>query len=522
MGPRALFRYAGDAIEPPATPEQIDDSVFGDLRLPVAPPVVTPGHADVTLTVGTRTTLPFTIDVAPRKPRVDVVLLADTSESMAEELPVVRRDLLAALRRLARVTDLRVGVAQAKTDAAPPVYRRERNVGPLDAGFDAALGRLDTANGSGLETQLIGLDQLVTGRGMDACPTTGALGKGASRCLNPPVGSLCEVQPDTAGCAVRPGQQADWRDGAVHVVVHATDTTFRNPEGTPRRADGSIDIESVADRYRDEGVLQLGLAVDAEGVPDLARMAALTGTVAPEGGLGCGAHGVPDVAAGRPAVCGSAVHLDRVLYALARTHTATTHVHAETPEDVTPSPALEGVTPEEFDDVDRTVAQHLVARVTVSCVALAPGHYDVALHAEVHDETETEFGIGVDCVLPAVPVQRPPRLVGGLPPVLPPVPPAPVQPPVHLNPNVQPQTQPQAQVQTQVGAAQQEREQVEMALAEIDRVPRPDTVPAPIVLLMAMVGTSVAAACAMQRRTAPALARAAATARTTARSASRS
>lgn len=500
MGPLALYRYAGSAIEPPTPPDAVDDSVFADIAPPPAPPVVTPPHADVTLTVGTRTTLPFTIDVAPLRPRLDVVLLADTSESMAEELPVLRADLLAALHRLARDVDVRVGVAQAKTDAAPPVYRRERDVGPVDASLDAALDRLDPKNGSGLETQLIGLDQVVTGRGMDACPAVAAAGKSAAGCLAPPVGSLCEVQPDAAGCSVRPGQQADFRDGAVHVVVHATDTTFRNPAGTPRRADGRIDIPRVAAEFTEAGVLQLGVAVNPEGVPDLATMAALTGTVAPTSGLDCDGNGVADIAPGRPAVCANAAHLDGVLRALTHAHVSLTHIHAEVPEDEVASPALAGVTPEEFEDVDRTVAQHLVAKVGVSCVDLAPGHYDIALHAEVHDESETDFGIGVDCVLPVVPA-KPPRLIGGVPPVLPivlPAPPAPpAQPLTNVNPNAQ--TQPQAQAQPQTGAARQEREQTEHVVAEADPTPKADL--APLVTIAGMLGVSAAAAYQLQRRT---------------------
>ncbi len=457
MAARALFRYAGNAIEPPVAPDAIDDSAFSSIAPPVEPPVVTPSRADVTLLVGTRATLPFRVDVPPRTPRLDVVFLGDTSESMTDHLPALRRDLVRSLARLAGDVDVWAGVAQAKTDAAPPVYRRERDVGPLGPGVVAALDRLDPRNGSGLETQLIGLDQIVTGAGMDACPSATVAGQRSSRCLNPPVGSLCEVQPDTAGCAVRPGQQADFRDGALHVVVDATDTTFRNPEGTPRGSDGRIDLAGVAAKYREAGVLHVGLAVDPEGVPDLAAMSTLTGAVAPGGGLDCDGDGRVDVGAGRPAVCADAAHLDGVLRALLHAHAPVTHVHVEPPE--VASPALDRVRPEAFEDVDRTVAQHLVTRVTVFCPA--PGHYDVALHAGVHDETGTAFAVGVDCILP-VGVPRPRPVLGVVLPLVPPLaPPAPAQPPVNLNV----QAQAQAQAQPQVGTATQQRGQVDPALA---------------------------------------------------------
>jgi hypothetical protein len=502
MGAYAVFRYAGDAIEPPVPPGAVDDSAFTDIAPPGVPPVVTPSRADVSLLVGTSRTLPFTVDLAPRRPRLDVVVLMDTSESM-KTLPAVRRDLLRSLGRLARDVDLWVGVTQAKTDASAPVYRRERDVGPFSSAVvSAALDRL-VPDGSGLETQLIGLDQIVTGAGLAACPATAAAGGRTSRCLTPPVGTLCEVQPETSGCEVPPGQQANFRDGALHVVVHATDATFRNPEGTPRGSDGRIDIPGVAAKYRAAGLLQVGIAVEPDpgGDADMARMAAQTGAVAPASGVACG--GVTGVVpAGRPVVCRDAAHLDTVLRTLLRAHAPTTHVHVETPEGAAVSPALAAVTPEEFEDVDLTARSHLLAHVTVSCVDLAPGHYDVALHAEVHGGAATPFGIGVDCVLPAgPPVVRPPRLPGAVLPILPPVAaPAVAQPPLNVNANAQ--TQVQAQVQPQVGAAKQERDQVEISVASADDA----QLPAELTVLAGAMGMS-AAALAMRMRTGAAPAR---------------
>lgn len=502
MSAQAIFRYAGDEIEPPAAPEDRDDSVFADIDPAAPPPVVSPARQDVSLLVGTKKTVPFDIDLAARRPRVDVVLLSDTSESMTGHLPALRADLLRSLRRLARDADVWVGVAQAKTDAAPPAYRRERDVGPLGDAVAAALGRLDPRNGSGLETQLIGLDQIVTGKGMDACPAVGAIGQRPGACLDPPVGSVCEVQPESAGCAVRPGQQMSFRDDALRVVVHATDTTFRNPEGTPRGRDGRIDIAGVARKYRHDDVLHVGVAVDPEGVPDLAEMSALTETVAPAGGLSCGSV---RVAAGRPVVCPSAAGLDGVLSALLRAHAHPTHVHVA-PQGKAAA-AFVSVTPHELDGIVLTEAHHVTARVTVSCAGRAPGHYDVVLAATVHDEAPVPFRVGVDCVLPE-PSARGSRPLGGIPPLLPPPPPAPApvpQPPVNVNPNVQ--TQVQAQVQPQAGAATQEHEELEVAYAENDR----DLgVPAELVVLAGALGMSAGALMAAQRSrtsTAPARAR---------------
>jgi hypothetical protein len=509
MGSGALFRYAGSAIEPPASGKGGDDSVFGDLAPQPPAPVITPDGANVTLTVGERTTLPFTVDVAALKPRIDVMVVSDTSQSMVPHMDRLRRDVEAALRRLAgRGVDVWAGVAQDKTDAAAPVYRRERDLGPLDDGFTAALGRLDPRDGPGLETQLIGLDQLVTGKGLGACPSGEAAGQQHRTCLAAPIGSLCEVQPESNGCTVPPGQEANFRDGALHVVVNATDTTFRNPEGTPRGPDGQIDIAAVAGRYRDAGVLHVGVAVDPEGVGDLAVMSALTGTVAPAGGLDCTGDGVAEIRAGRPAVCPGAGHLDDVLLSLLHAHGPRTHIHVEPPEGTPESPALEEVTPEEFEDVDLTEAQHLAVRVAVSCVDLAPGHYDVALHAEVHELSETEFAVGVDCVLPPV-SHRPPPPVLGVPlvivPVVPPgAPVPPAQPLPNVNVNVQAQVQPQAQV----GAASQERDQAQVSLAEIDPVTNEPEAAAAMALLAGAMGVTAAAAYGLRTRTQTAPARA--------------
>ncbi|HWL34898.1 MAG TPA: hypothetical protein VNQ77_01770 [Frankiaceae bacterium] len=500
MGLRALFRYAGDDIEPPPAKDAIDDTVFDDIDPPAHAPVVTPRRRDVTLTVGTQATVPFTVELPPVKPRVDVMVLMDTSKSMQGALPGIRRDLLAAFRRLGKIVDLRVGIAQAKTNSRAPIYRRERDVGPLDAGFVAAFGRLKPVEADGgLETQLIGLDQIVTGEGMAGCESPTVAGRNEG-CLVPPVGTFCEVQPDSPGCAVRPGQQASFRDGAVRVVLHSTDVTFRNPEGTPRGANGRPDVAGVAAKYAAAKVLQVGVAADPEGAIDLGNMARRTGAVAPAGGLDCTGDGVADVAPGRAAVCRTASHIDGVIAALVRARTPSTHVHAALSGD---KPAvLDAVTPEEFHHVDHTVAQRLPVRVTVSCAGVAPGRYAVNLDVRAHDEPATSFGVDVVCDLPGATAERRPRPGVVVPPLLPPIPPpaVPANPPpnVNVNPNVQ--TQAQTQVQAQAGAAQQERDQAELALAENDMTDG-DSVPAPVVMLAGMLGVSAAAAYSSQRRT---------------------
>lgn len=502
VNPSALFRYAGDAIEPPAAPDAIDDSVFSEIDPLLAPPVVSPAGVSLTLPIGAKATLPFTVDVAPRKPRIDVMFVSDTSESMDDpedptpNLPTLIHDLVPALDRLAQVSDLWVGVAQDKTDASPPVFRRERDLSPYGAAFAAALDRLDPHNSGGLETQLIGLDQLATGAGLDTCPTASAAGKPLSRCLSAPIGSVCEVQPDSAGCAVPPGQQANFRDGALHVVLDATDTTFRNPEGTPRKPDGTIDVPGVADKYRDAGILHVGLAMEPEGLPDLTLMSRLTGAVAPAGGLDCDGDGAADLGPGRAAVCPSAAHIDGVLMSLAHAHAVLTHLHVEPPEGTQPSRALAGVTPPEFEDLDTTQPLHLPFTVTVSCLRVPPGKYDVRLQAEVHGESATEFAVALTCA-PLGAALPPPRYLAGIPLAIPPVQvAAPANPLPNLNPNAQ--TQMQAQVQPQVGTAAQERDQVELAAA--DAGDKPDDLPAAAAMLAGAAGLSAAAAYGMQQR----------------------
>lgn len=496
LGDTALFRYAGNAIEQPVPPGTYDDSVFTDIAPPVAPAEITPSHADVRLPLGAKTTVPFRVDLAPRRPRIDVMFAIDTSQSAGDWLDGLRPDVLAALHRLAAVADLWVGVAQDKTDEAPPVFRRERDLGPFDASFAAALRRLDYRNSPGAETQLIALDQLVTGAGIGPCPTVVANGQAHSRCLSAPVGTVCEVQPETAGCGVPPGQEADFRDQAVKVVVDVTDRTFQNPEGTPRNAQGRPDVAGVADKYHDAGILHLGLAMSPEAVLDLAPMSRLTGTLAPAGGLDCSGDGVADVRPGAPAVCPGARNLDRVLLALFHAHAPLTHVHVQPPEHIEVSPALRTVSPGEFEDVDRTVPHVFTVAVSVSCVAVAAGHYDIPLVVEPHGETPAPFGIGLDCLGSRV-APRPHLPLDGPHAALPLAVVAP-QPPLNLNPQFQPQTQ----VQVQTGVATQEREEVEPALATADT--RDEDA---VRLLGGALGLAAAAVVGLRRRTRSAVAR---------------
>lgn len=507
LTPDALYRYSGDAIEPRRRGES-RTSVYDDLAAPAPGVRVTPAAAAVRLAPGEARTLTYSVDVGAARPKLDVFVLVDTSESMTARWPAIRRDLVASLTRLRESgADVWVGVAQAKTDSQPPAYRRERDVGPLDSSFGAALDRLRTQPGAGLETQLIALEQVIEGSGLPAGRCVNA------RCVRPPVGTVCEVDPSSPGCDVAPGQQANFRGPSVKVVVHATDTTFRNPEGTPRRADGTIDVAAVAAKFAAAGVLHLGLAAAPEGRVDLRAMAAMTGTLAPPGGVDCDSDGRTDVAAGAPLVCESARALDRVLDRLAGARTGGTHVHFGTPRT---SLVVRSVTPHEWDVPVATRPSRLRGVVVVSCAGVAPGRYATEITARAHGGTQARAWLIVECSSgdPPIGPRRPQAGIVAPVPVPPLAPPAP--PPAPANPN--PQPQPQSQIQPQAGMANDDAQQAQGAVARqnsgsdeelaMSALPRSRPEPAPTLLAGAMLAASLATVRRRTARTGAAAARA--------------
>ncbi len=466
---RAVLTYAKQVVPPPPPPPPLLDAVPdpGEPR-PVGPPSVTPATTVLRLQPDQSRTVDYTVRLPHRPTPLDVYFLVDSSESMSDEIAGVRRDaqaLVDALRRSG--VDVWAGLGYYRTDCRAPAYRRELPVGPTDdpGRLERALDALDTRDAPGLETQLFALDQSVTGSGARVVP---------------PPPRECGTPSGLPTTSVPADQDAGFRAAALKVVVHVADITFRRPwcdpnpalgctppQLTPLGPDGQPDLRPAAEAYTERGVLSVGVAADADGLPDLRTFAALTGTRAPTGGVDCDGDGTADLPAGSPLVCRTSAHLAAPLARLlAERQVARTLTTAGT--------GLAALTPAALP-VD--VTQDLVApvRATYTCRGRDPGTYRASLTATLTGGVRVEPLGRVEATVTCLPPPPPLPVIAApaaaaLPPPPPPGAPAPVPPPV-LNPapGAQPQgqvqTQPQAQAQSQVQSGTQDQEQAAAQLA---------------------------------------------------------
>jgi hypothetical protein len=462
---RAVLTYSKQVVPaPPPLPPPVGDVADPGLPRPVSPPSITPATTELTLQADEARDVPYVLRLPHRRVPLDLYFLVDSSESMTDEMPVVRRDALALVGDLRRAgVDVWAGLGYYKTDCRAPAYRRELAVGPTDdpERLRRALDALDTADAPGLETQLFALDQAVTGSGAPVVPP-------------PPPG--CGVPAGLPAAQVPPQQDAGFREAALKVVVHVADITFRRPwcnpnralgctppQLTPTKADGSPDLSPAALEYLERGVLSVGVAADPDGLPDLRAFADLTRTTAPTGGVDCDGDGDAELVAGAPFVCGSSARLADPLRRLLA------QVSVRRAVQLVPGGigALSAVTPRSVPNVDVTRDLTLPITATYSCRGRDPGTYPSALAATVTGgpsvERLGEVRAAITC-LPRLPLP----LVGPaavLPALPPPGGPAPVPPVVNPLPATQVQTQVQMQVQPQLMAQEQERTAANLALA---------------------------------------------------------
>ena len=502
----ALLRYAGAEIEPGAPAPLPGGALYADAGRPAPTPVLEPARTAVHLTVGSSRSVDLSVTVPPRPQRVDLYLLVDTSESMKGVLDGLRARLADVAATLgARGVDVWAGVGGYKTDQDPPKYHRYRDVGPVDADLARALAQLDASKGAGLETQLIALHQTATGAGLAQC--TGG------RCLQTAVGSTCDADPGNPLCSVPPGQQADFRDGAVRVVLNATDAGFRNPEGTPRDRTGRPDIDGVAAEFARAGILQIGLVAgeprfaDTEAArEDLSRFAARTGALA-TAGVDCDADGAVDLRPGAPLVCpatSSGGVGDAVLSLLAGLPDPGRLVLTTSGPTVTAARTASRI------DLHTRTAR--TVRVAVRCEQV--GRTTDVVTAAADGGATARALLDVSCDPAPVPVKPLPAVLAPLAvvPALPPAPAALVPAQPALNPQAQLQTQPQVQGQLQFGVQEDEELAVAVQLAgelppaeeavRIEAMSRRDDTPPPAYLLALATVTAGASVVALRRRAA--------------------
>jgi len=453
--PRALLRYVGPVLTPPRVAARPIGAVVDDDRVPpLGKGAFLPAADDVDLSVGGATVVPHLLTLPRRATPLDLYVVLDTTLSMRDDLRRVVADLAALSRDLsARGVDLRVGLGEFQGHQSGVGYRRVLGVGPHAREFEAALSSL-VADGSGLEMQLIALDQALDG-----------IGEGAEA-LVPPACKAESASPDRfviderrTAPLVAPGQQADFVPGHAKAVLVVTDTTFLRPAGTRVTATCEVDVLTTAKAYARAGVAVMGLGVDDIDNPitagDLALLARVTGATQPST-RAC----APELVAGPPpypAVCRTARALAPSLLSFLARRSEPVPVRLRL------DPPVAGVELPALDEADLRNPAPVAVPVSYRCDGAG------------ETRTTVEAVVGGGTVVARLPITLrclggatlPPRAHGqvplpplGLPPVpaaaAPPAPPAQVvQPQVQTNPNLQAATGSQEQEEAQLALASQ-------------------------------------------------------------------
>ncbi|GAC1442247.1 MAG: hypothetical protein NVS3B26_08610 [Mycobacteriales bacterium] len=479
----ALLRYVdpvaagGGALPPPP--------VAGDAPpTPPLPGVLLPAAVHLRLPRGGSTTVSYSLRLPDNPTPLNVFYLVDVSSTLTDYQSTLNSSIRAATVALTRHrVAVRAGIATLGTGPSkgkppypdvsatpnyhkPTLYHLLRSLGPVNAQFYSALGRVHTetlpspnisgdANQDAEEGQLLALDQAVNPSGV-LDPTAAAAGT--------PVYSVPGGQE--AGFVHNPYQR--------NVIITATDEYFANPAGSPNKPDGSLDFDAVIRRLRAVDVAGIGLTIgtgsqeDGGSYHDLARVARGTGAVAPAGGIHCSPGEV--IPAGQPIVCTDPANfaglLTNVLSSLRDVQKLSVRPNGT-------ATVISAINAPALAVVDVTKQQALPLQVTYSCAGVNPGLYSSGLRISLRGY---DVGVGsatVDCTSQPgpPPALRPgpgtPGTVSTLPNVVPPAAPAvPVAAP-QAQPQGQPQTQvqSQAQFQTVSAPALQQQRQLQLALA---------------------------------------------------------
>lgn len=479
----------------------------GDLTIaPPLPGTVSPAVRSVRLPVGSSAVEDFTLDL-PRNPTpLDLYFLVDVSSGMQPAIDDVKANLNRIVTSLtSRHVDLKVGVGilgsgPAKNEADfpptgayayPPVvdpgdptkshpdprtyrkpvlYKRIRAIGAPDANLRAAIDSLTletipSGGPSGVtpqshEGQLIALKNAATGDG------TRTREEAATR--SPFI------------TAVPPGQDAGFRGSldVRRIILLVTNENFDDPAGTddypdsdPVNGNPHINFGPTLQVLREKRIQVLGLTAGGDlAAHDLQTLARGTGALAPAGGVECGGDPPVTIPAGQPLVCGNAdgfsTAIQKLLASLVDRQTVTVVPTNRTPVlGALDGRALVGL------DVKRPSRAEFSVRV--SCAGVHPGRWSQGVSAVLRRTVVGRARVDVTCVAAAAAVKPRPVTVGNPPPppaqplanVVAPVAPAPPVAQPQVQPQTQVQTQVQAQVQPMTGAALEQQQQLQLALA---------------------------------------------------------
>jgi len=459
----------------------MDDIAINDPEtvLDLDPPKLDPNKQVVKIPAGEEKRVRYNLSLSKIRTPLDLYFLVDTSESAKKFLRGLGRTLATIVNELYAVRlDVRFGLSEfrAYPDSEPPrpqcgdqdlpvvenpqcernfIYRQVLDFPQsTPAALATATEGLVPIAGGHYNAQLEALRQVADGSGVDDWPYGSA-------------------SPNTHldGHDVPAGQDASFRKKALNIVLISTDEEFST--GAPhqsRRVPPEIpSFEEVAGSLNARDIHQVGLALGTGALPDLRRVAADTGAVAPSRGADCDGNGAADIAPGGPLVCTvDPLSLDEgsnLVPAIVNMVEAVRDTEAVTLEAESKDPVVDDVTPEAYPGVVLQADQDLTFDVTYRCpMTLAGERTQVDLTAtqggsELADGTATVVcgklgGDKKDAFFDLYPIDR----VLGLLPLLPLSPPPPLTNPSQA-------TQAQSQAQAQGAMVTQEQEQPQVALA---------------------------------------------------------
>ena len=409
-------------------------------------PALQPAKVDIALSPGQEKTVHYDFNLATEEQMLDVFFLIDVSGSMQDAIDGTGRAMKDIVTKLTNSgIDVRFGVGEYRSYTQAPVYRRVLDITNDCAAVEEALESL-IASGGGEETQLEALYQVARG----------------------------ESRPGV-NVVVPSDQDATWRGDATRVIIHTTDEPIS--EGPPNPS-----YQEVADALNAELIDQIGVAIedsfggggsvgdDPPPSEGLSRVAADTGTVAPEEGVDCNGDGTADIAEGQPLVCKISPLRARNASAMSPAIINSLKALGKDPVvvfDAAGGDPVVATGPPEEKVADVSDPDLMGFDVTYSCPELhAKKRFEVEITADVDGE---QRGLSTATVLCKVPPKKPdPPITPFLPiPVIPFIPPPPAPPEIppvpNPNPTPPPNPNPQAQAQAQGAMAHQEQQQPQLA-----------------------------------------------------------
>jgi hypothetical protein len=222
---------------------------------------------------------------------VDVYILVDLSGSFFDDLPIFKDQAPGIIAELsASSPNIKFGLGKfedypiypfGSATAGDQAYER---LVDLTLDTDDVLNKISelyTRDGGDLpESQLAAMYQAATGAGQDLS------GEGF---------------PDAS---IPAGQQANFRDGAIKLILLWTDAEFHQP-GDPGDIlyPGPSFEETVTEILALDPPKVIGISSGADAVADLTAIAEATGALAPPGGVDWNDDGIIDILEGDPLVC---------------------------------------------------------------------------------------------------------------------------------------------------------------------------------------------------------------------------